>query len=316
MVGPLIRTEQTVRVRMRQAVVAVALPGCAAIVVHGWHGATLLAVSIAVALVCERACRGASSSEPSAVITGAVFALMLPAGAAGWLAAAGAGIAIGLGKHAFGGLGRNPLNPTALALVLAMAWWPEHFFSSGPRADGVTAASPLSTTAAAVPPDWLDLALGIHSGSLAESWPPAVLAGGVLLLAWRAADARIPLAYLATVAWAALVLPAGNRIAGHAPWLESAPITHLLSGGTLFTAFFLLTDPVTAPQSPGGRILFAGLAGIYTMMVRLYSPYPDGAAMAVLLANLSAPLLDRILLGRAPNGEPPVGASRWQSAGP
>jgi electron transport complex protein RnfD len=71
---------------------------------------------------------------------------------------------------------------------------------------------------------------------------------------------------------------------------------HLVCGGSLIAAFFMLTDPVTAPFSPSGRFSFAIVAALYTMLVRFYTPYPDGAALAVLLANATVPLIDRITL--------------------
>ena len=113
----------------------------------------------------------------------------------------------------------------------------------------------------------------------------------------RAIDWRIPLTYLAVVAFLALVLPASSRIEGHAPWLLGNPLLHLVGGGSLMVAFFMLTDPVTAPFSPDGRIVFAIVAGLYTMLVRFYTPYPDCAALAVLLANATVPLIDRATLG-------------------
>jgi Na+-translocating ferredoxin:NAD+ oxidoreductase RnfD subunit len=94
----------------------------------------------------------------------------------------------------------------------------------------------------------------------------------------------------------ALILPGSPRIEGHAPWLLGNPLLHLVCGGSLFAAFFMLTDPVTAPFSPSGRFLFAIVAALYTMLVRFYTPYPDGAALAVLLANATVPLIDRITL--------------------
>lgn len=69
-----------------------------------------------------------------------------------------------------------------------------------------------------------------------------------------------------------------------------------LRGGSFVAAFFMLTDPVTAPFSTTGRVIFATLAGAYTMIVRFYTPFPDGAALALLLANAAVPLIDRYTL--------------------
>ena len=81
-------------------------------------------------------------------------------------------------------------------------------------------------------------------------------------------------------------------MAGHAPWLMGNPLAHLFGGGSLFAAFFMLTDPVTSPFTPTGRVAFGVLAATYAMCIRFYTPYPDGTVFAVLLANACVPLID------------------------
>lgn len=233
------------------------------------------------------------ASLHAAVITGVSMAMMLPAQAPPWLAALGGVLAITLGKHLFGGLGQNPFNPSALARVLLMAWIPAPFFPIAAALDGATAASPLAQSGGTGPGSAWELLMGHPLGSLAEGCPLAILAGGGLLLATRIIDWRIPLGCFAGVALTALVVPPGERVLGHAPWLAAAPITHLLAGGTPLAAFFLLTDPVTRPFTPGGRIAFGLLAGAASMAIRFHSPYPDGTALAVVLANATVPWIDR-----------------------
>jgi electron transport complex protein RnfD len=139
----------------------------------------------------------------------------------------------------------------------------------------------------------VDLLLGTGSVTLGDAMPVAVLVGGLALIALRTIDWQVPLCYLGAISLLALVLPPGERIVGHAPWLAGNPMAHLLSGSTLFCAFFMLTDPVTAPFTRPGRLVFCALAAVYTMVVRYYTPYPDGVAFAVLLANATVPFIDR-----------------------
>ncbi|MCA9675368.1 MAG: RnfABCDGE type electron transport complex subunit D, partial [Myxococcales bacterium] len=239
-----------------------------------------------------------SVADGSAVVTGAIVALLLPADAPPWLAAIAGALAIGLGKAPWGGLGKNPFNPAALSRAVLMVALPAHFFAPAWRWDAVTAASPLSKEIGATAPSWTALVVGDAPGCLGQAAPWAVVAGGLLLVALRTIDWRVPLAYLSAIAAIALVLPGGARVTGHAPWLVGDPMLHLFGGGTLVAAFFLLTDPATAPMSQGGRIAFAWIAAIATMAIRNFTPYPDGAALAVLLANACAPWLDRVTIER------------------
>ncbi len=269
----------------------------AAIQRFGSDAAVLIGASLAGAWLAEWALDRKQAMDCSALVTGAIFALVLPSTIPWWLAFLGGALAVGLGKHAFGGLGKNLFNPAALSRVLLMGILPAYFFSTVWMIDGLTAASPLAKESGALAPTISELMSGSTSGCLGQAAPLAVLAGGFLLVVLRVVDWRIPLTYLATIAFLALVLPGSDRIAGHAPWLLGNPLLHIVGGGVLITAFFMLTDPVTAPFSQRGRVLFAIVAGTGTMLVRYYTPYPDGAALAVLLANGATPLIDRTVLG-------------------
>ncbi len=296
--GPFLHSGQRTAAIMRQVLLALTPVTVAAIWRHGAGAALLVLASLTAAVTVEAVLARASVSDGSAAVTGVIFALLLPAAAPVWLAALGGALAVGVGKHAFGGLGKNPFNPAALARVVLMGLVPGYFFAPAWAWDGVTQASPLSKAAGALLPSASALLAGDAPGALAQAAPWAVLLGGLVLLVLRSADWRVPLAYLAGVTLLSLVLPPGDRMAGHAPWLVGNPLPHLLAGGTLLTAFFLLTDPVTAPFSPAGKLVFAAVAALVTVATRLYTPYPDGAALAVLCANASAPLIDRALIWR------------------
>lgn len=296
--GPFIHSGRTTRVLMLQTVAAL-LPICAAAVWrYGTSALVLLGTSIAAACLVDMVCRKDRGWDASALITGAIFALILPPSAPWWLAAVGGAVAIAFGKHFFGGLGQNLFNPAVLSRVMLMATVPAYFLMPRWSFAGVTQASPLAKEIDSVMPSGLSLLSGFHPGTLAEAVPAAVLIGGILLLVLRVIDWHIPLCYLATLALLSLILPASDRMSGHVPWLVGNPMLHLLGGGSLITAFFLLTDPVTCPFTAKGRAIYAIVAGIYTMIIRYYTPYPDGAAFAVLLGNVTVPMIDQYTLQR------------------
>lgn len=303
---PLLASPQSTRKIMQQVLLALAPALGAAVWRYGAHAALLIGASLLGALLAEASfvrrdpARG-ELGDGSALVTGAIFSLLLPANAPVWVALAGGVIAIALGKHVFGGLGKNPFNPAALARVLLMGLVPAYFFAPAWAYDGVTQASPLAKEGwaggAAPVLDTLGALLkGDAPGCLGQAAPMAIVAGGLLLIALRTMDWRLPLVYLGAITMLALLLPPGARVAGHGAWLAGNPLPHLLAGGTLVAAFFLLTDPVTAPFTPGGRVAYALVAAGATMGVRFYTPYPDGAALAVLVANAVVPAIDRLVL--------------------
>ncbi|MCK6554336.1 RnfABCDGE type electron transport complex subunit D [Candidatus Binatia bacterium] len=292
--GPFLHSGRTLRRLMFEVVLAL-LPICVvAIWRYGTAAAVPLGLAVVVAWVFDLACDARRAFDGSAVVAGIVTALSMPASGPIWLGPVGAAAAILVGKHLFGGLGNNVFNPAAVGRVVLMGIVPARLLAPAwSGVDGVSAATPLAKEIGAVAPGVRELLFGLHPGALAEAAPLAVLGGGLCLILMRTVDWRVPLTYLAGVALLALVLPPGARMAGHAPWLAGDALAQLLSGGALLAAFFMLTDPVTAPFSARGRVIFAVLAAVYTMAVRYYTPYPDGAALAVLVANAAVPLLDR-----------------------
>jgi len=162
--------------------------------------------------------------------------------------------------------------------------------------DGVSSATMLTKEIGATMPSLSSLFFSSSPGTLSEAMPVAVLVGGAILMLFKLIDRRVPLFYLATIALLAVLLPESDKIFGHTPHLGGNPLLHMVAGGSLLTCFFLLTDPVTSPYSSNGRVVFAIVAGVFTMIIRYYTPYPDGAAFGVLLANAMVPLIDKHVL--------------------
>lgn len=302
--GPFIHGGRSTRKLMGQALFALSLVAAAAVWRHGGHAAVLLGAALATAIGCEALCAGRERAlDGSSVVAGCLIGLMLPADSPWWLAVAASALAILLGKHAFGGLGANVFNPAALSRAVLMGVAPAWFFAIDGTVDGTSAATHLAKGSGLTAPAWEELLLGGPTATLAEAAPVVVLVAGLLLVTLRTIDWRVPLTYLATISLLAVVLPPSALLDGHAPWLIGNPLHHLLAGGVPLAAFFLLTDPVTSPWSPSGRVAFAVAAALGTMLTRLYTPYPDGAVLGVLVANALVELIDRRTLGQPRRGQ-------------
>lgn len=242
-------------------------------------------------------------SDGSALLSGALLGLSLPPDAPLWLPLSGAAVAMTLGKHLYGGLGRNPFNPAMLAYVVLLLCWPQAM-TRWPVLDAASGATVLDTLRNG-------LQQGLLVGEIAQAgtaprsrlWLAcAWTAGGLLLLATRTIRWQIPAGVLA-----GLLLPALFAHAVDADRHAPASL-HLLSGATLFAAWFIATDPVTAATTPRGRLLFGAGIGLLAWLIRRYGDYPDGFAFAVLLMNLCVPWMDRYTQPR------PMGRSRLPCA--
>ncbi len=265
----------------------------------GFSAVLLFAVCVISVLITESLCKWQIKFEFSSIVVGVLLTLMLPASTPLWIAALGGVIAVFIGKYLFGGFGQNTFNPSVLSRVLLMVLFPSIFIMPEWSVDGVTGVTMLSKEVGSTMPSLSTLFFGSSPGAMAQNMPIAVLLGGGILLIFRIIDWRVPLFYLATISLLALLLPGSDKIMGHTSHLLGNPLLHMVAGGSLLSAFFLLTDPVTSPYSSNGRVIFAVVAGIFTMLIRFYTPYPDGAVFGVLLANVSVPAIDKFVLSLA-----------------
>lgn len=239
--------------------------------------------------------------DGSAVVSATLLALALPPSAPAGIVIAGALIAIGIGKHAFGGAGANPFNPAMVgyaALLLSfpalLAVWPN---PSG--VDGITGPTVLDAFKHRGGLTVADIWTPAHGfgalGGIGWEWlNAAYLLGGVVLIAARIVDWRIPLSILVSLTLVAAI----NYDGGSSSSLGS-PFFHCFSGGTMLGAFFIATDPVTSPTTARGRVYYGILIGVTLFTIRTVSTYPDGVAFAVLFGNAAAPLIDRAVAQRA-----------------
>lgn len=265
--------------------------------------------------------------DNSALLTGLLLAVSIPPLAPWWMVILGTVFAVIVAKQLYGGLGQNPFNPAMIGYVVLLISFPVQMTSWLPPQD-IAATTPglldalqiIFTGHTAGGSDMHTLRMGIdgisqatpldtfktslHSGHSVEQimqypiysgifagagwqWVNlAWLAGGVFLLQQKAIRWHIPVSFLLSLAVCAAL---GWLFA---PEALASPQIHLLSGATMLGAFFILTDPVTASTTNRGRLVFGALAGLLVWLIRSFGGYPDGVAFAVLLANITVPLID------------------------
>lgn len=285
--SPHIHSTLTVPVAMRDVLISLMPAAAASVYLFGWPALTVLIACVAASLVAEVVClrlrgRQMAVHEGSAAVTGLLLALTLPPHSPVWMCIIGSFVAIGLGKHVFGGLGANPFNPALVARIFLLISFPDLMTTWVMPFDAATSATPLVTYGAAksvVSGGYLTYILGTHAGSLGETSTVALLVGALYLLARNIIDWRVPAAILATSGLIALA--AGVD-----------PIFHMMSGGLVLGAFFMATDWVTSPITRRGRVIYGIGIGFVTMAIRLWGNFPEGVSFAILFMNLTTPLLN------------------------
>ena len=225
----------------------------------------------------------------SAMVTGLLLAMTLPASIPLYQAALGSAFAIVVVKLMAGGLGQNVFNPALTARALMMVIWPVsmvRFNALG--VDGVTAATPLHHMVMPALPEesLMDMFLGNIPGCIGEVSAAALILGGIFLVIRKVISPRIPVAYLGTVAVLTLIFSkTGNPIA----WM----LYSLTGGGVMLGAIFMATDYATSPVTAKGQILYGIGCGVLTVVLRYFGLYPEGATYAILLMNALTWALDR-----------------------
>jgi Na+-transporting NADH:ubiquinone oxidoreductase subunit B len=236
-------------------------------------------------------------------VTSILFALIVPPDIPLWQAALGISFGIVIGKEVFGGTGKNFLNPALTGRAfLYFAYAPNMSGDAVWTAvDGFSGATALSQIASAGLPaihlmsgselTWTEAFLGQMQGSIGETSTLAILLGAVILLLTRIASWRIMLGvFLGMCAMATLLNQVGsdNNPAFATPWYW-----HFVLGGFAFGMVYMATDPVSASMTNTGKWIFGAMIGVMTVIIRVINPaYPEGIMLAILFANLFAPLID------------------------
>ena len=241
--------------------------------------------------------------DGSAVVTGLLLAFNVPATREMiFLVIIAALVAIGIGKMAFGGLGKNPFNPALVGRVfmlisfpVQMTTWPkpgENLFSmlSVPTTDATTGATPLGLIkengVQAAGEVW-NYFLGNIGGSLGEVSALAILIGAIFLLCRRIISWHIPVSFIGT----AFIFSGILWLCDKTAFID--PVTTILTGGIMLGACFMATDMVTSPMTKTGQLIFGCGCGLLTIIIRNWGNYPEGVSFAILLMNAVTPLLNR-----------------------
>lgn len=301
---------------------------------YGWPAINVWVMSLLAALLGEalvlrlqqRAVRPVLM-DGSGLLTAWLLALSLPPWAPWWIAVLGSLFAVIISKQLYGGLGQNPFNPAMAARVMLLISFPMEMTTwvapaplgsihapgwleglavtfAGSQVDGMASASLLGhvkteftrgigleqALSGYYAP--LDALLGSRAGSLGETAALFLLAGGLFLIFKRIITWHAPVAMLIGVVVPALIFSAVS------PDHYAGPLYHLLSGGLMLGAFFIITDPVTSPNTATGQFIFGLGCGLLTWIIRTWGGYPEGVAFAVMLMNAATPIIDHYVKPR------------------
>ncbi len=265
-------------------------------------------------------------SDNSALLAGLLLAIAIPPLAPWWITIIGVIFAIVIAKHLYGGLGNNIFNPAMAAYVVLLISFPVQMTTWLPvkellsetigfsdsawliltglnqdglsvhqlsvNVDGVTMATPLDTiktglkagltTSEAISSPIFNSFTGLGWGWVNV----AFLLGGLFLLQQRVIHWHIPVSFLAALFTISCLFSLFS------PDTTTSPLLNLFSGATMFGAFFIATDPVSAATTAKGRLYYGALIGVLVYIIRNLGSFPDGIAFAVLLANTAVPLID------------------------
>ena len=227
--------------------------------------------------------------DGSAVVTGLLLAMTLPATVPCWQAAIGSAFAIIIVKALCGGLGQNIFNPALAARAFMMLVWPASMVRyAALGVDGVTAATPLHHMVMPALPEetLLDMFLGNCPGSIGEISALALLIGGAYLVIRKVISVRIPAAYLGTVAVLTLIF---FKTDYPVHWM----LYSLHSGGVMLGAIFMATDYATSPATAVGQIVYGIGCGVLTVIFRYFGLFPEGVTYAILIMNAMVWVIDR-----------------------
>ena len=252
-----------------------------------------------------------TNGDLSAAVTGVLLAFVCPVTLPYWMLVIGDFFAIVVVKQLFGGLGKNFLNPALAGRAFLMLCYPVAMTTwvvpgvgadvwanvigntttmSG--ADVVTGATPLSVDfmhSGLLPDvDLIQAFVGQVGGCIGEISALALLAGGLYLIARGVIRARIPVAYIATVAVLTFIFPMGGN--DRLTWMAY----QLFTGGLFLGAFFMATDYVTSPVTKKGEIIYGIGCGLLTVFIRYFGGYPEGVSYSILIMNCCVWLIDKV----------------------
>lgn len=259
------------------------------------NAAMLIALAIITAVLTEMVIQKIRKQpitigDYSAVVTGLLLVLNIPASAPWWIPVVGSIFAIAVVKQLFGGLGQNFMNPALAARIMLMLSWTDQMTQwVKPGADAVSGATPLSfvkglTSVPSKAPDLYDVIVGNIAGSMGETSAILLILGGLYLIYRGVISPKVPAIFIGTVA--VITLIAGG-------FDVNFMLYHIFAGGLMIGAIFMATDYSSSPVTAKGKVFFALGCGIIASMIRLYGAYPEGVGFSILLMNVAAPLIEK-----------------------
>ena len=271
----------------------------------GWRVLSVLALVIAAGVTTEYFFEKSRNGKPtdSVLVSCFLYTLILPVTVPYWIAVVGIVFAIVFGKQIFGGFARNVFNPAILGRVFVFITFPASMtnswtqpFSGFPGGfarwvpgltDGISSATPLAAAAQGGSlPNHLQLFLGTVSGSMGETSGVLILLAASYLIVRKTASWKIIVSTLIGV----LGMETIFYVSGVS--LFPDPLYAILSGGVLFGAVFMATDPISAPSTELGKWIFGLLVGVIAAVIREFSLFQEGMMFAILVMNSFVPLLD------------------------
>lgn len=279
-----------------------AMAGC---VFFGPRAAAVLAVCIAACVIFEALCRiimkkDQTVGDLSAVVTGLLLGMNLPATVPFYVAVIGSFVAIVIAKQLFGGIGQNFANPAIAARIVLMlsfapqmSGWVKPYWYSG-AVDAETSATPLVA-------EWLtysenganfkmapftlsEMFWGETGGCIGETCAAMLILGGLFLIIIKVISPATPIAFIGSFAVLTLIYT-GSLV---------ETLYGVLAGGLLIGAFFMATDYATTPLTTKGKIVFGIGCGLITFIIRSFGSFPEGVSFSILLMNLLTPYIDRL----------------------
>jgi len=256
------------------------------------------------------------------LVSGMLIPLIMPIDTPLWMVAVAVVFAVVIGKEVFGGTGMNILNIALTARAFLFFAHPtsmsgnnvwisgfKEMKETGSLVDGVSGATPLGDLASFAQDQpaysslggfiqdghsFVEAMWGLYPGSIGESSVFPIMLGAIFLLLTGIASWRVMASFFAGGLVMALVL---NQFAGENAYMQLPAIHQLMYGGFLFGMVFMITDPVTAAQTTKGKFFYGFLAGFLGILIRVVNPaYPEGVMLAILIANVFAPLIDHMVI--------------------
>ncbi len=316
--SPHIRSSESTQTIMTDVIIALIPATVFGIYNFGARAAIIIITCVTACLLSEylfeKICKRKNTCrDMSAVLTGLLLALNLPATVPFWMPVVGGIFAIIVVKQLYGGIGQNFMNPALAArcfLVISFSKLMTTFAIEPAKddvdrimkglsgvngyafKDGVSQATELAKVKAGESIDLLSAFLGTHAGTIGETSAAALLLGAGYLLYRRVISLRIPGAYLITfTAYITIYsLIKNGSVSGN------YILSNLFLGGLMIGAFFMATDYVTSPVTPAGKIVFGIILGLLTGLFRTAGGSAEGVSFAIIIGNLLVPLIEKVTM--------------------